>query len=137
MTTATDTDIQQIKDLITAGNVATQKQIADLAISTQKQIADLTLEMRLGFANVDTKFTAVREEIRVGFANVDTKFAEVKGDIRELGSEVKALDGKLEEKTRNLDQRLGSGEFTTRGITIGLTVTVVGGLLLTFGKREL
>ena len=42
MTTATDTDIQQIKDLITAGNVATQKQIADLAISTQKQIADLT-----------------------------------------------------------------------------------------------
>jgi hypothetical protein len=105
MTTATDTDIQQIKDLITAGNVA-----------TQKQIADLTLEMRLGFANVDTKF------------------AEVKGDIRELRSEVKALDGKLEEKTKNLDQRLGSGEFTTRGITIGLTVTVVGGLLLTFGK---
>jgi hypothetical protein len=46
MTTATDTDIQQIKDLITAGNTA-----------TQKQIADLTLEMRLGFANVDTKFT--------------------------------------------------------------------------------
>ena len=134
MTTATDTDIQQIKDLITAGNIATQKQIADLAISTQKQIADLTLEMPLGFANVDTKFTAVREEMRVGFANVDTKFAEVRGDIKELRSEVKALDGKLEEKTQNLDQRLGSGEFTTRGITIGLTVTVVGGLLLTFGK---
>jgi hypothetical protein len=57
MTTATDTDIQQIKDLITAGNVATQKQIADLAITTQKQIADLKLEMRLVFANVDTKFT--------------------------------------------------------------------------------
>jgi hypothetical protein len=74
MTTATDTDIQQIKDLITAGNAATQRQIADLAISTQKQIADLTLEMRLGFANVDTKFTAVREEIRVGFANVDQQF---------------------------------------------------------------
>jgi hypothetical protein len=134
MTTATDTDIQQIKDLITAGNVATQKQIGDLAISTQKQIADLTLEMRLGFANVDTKFTAVREEMRVGFANVDTKFAEVRGDIKELRSEVKSLDGKVEEKTKNLDQRLGSGEFTTRGITIGLTVTVVGGLLLTFGK---
>ena len=81
MTTATDTDIQQIKDLITAGNIA-----------TQKQIADLTLEMPLGFANVDTKFTVVREEMRVGFANVDTKFAEVRGDIKELRSEVKALD---------------------------------------------
>jgi Skp family chaperone for outer membrane proteins len=104
MTTATDEDIQQIKDLITAGNAATQKQIADLAITTQKQIADLTLEMRLGFANVDNKFTVVREELRVGFANVDTKFAEVSGDIKELRSEVKALDGKLEEKNKNLDQ---------------------------------
>jgi Skp family chaperone for outer membrane proteins len=59
--------------------------------------------MRLGFANIDTKFTAVREEIRVGFANVDTKFAAVKGDIKELRYEVKALDGKLEEKIKNLD----------------------------------
>jgi predicted amino acid-binding ACT domain protein len=63
MTTATDTDLQQVKDLITAGNAATQKQIADLALSTQKQIADLTLEMKVGFAklegdikNLDTKF---------------------------------------------------------------------------------
>jgi hypothetical protein len=32
--------------------------------------------------------------------NVDPKFAEVRGDIKELRSEVKALDGKLEEKPR-------------------------------------
>ncbi len=41
MTSATDTDIREIKDLIAAGNSA-----------TQKQIADLTLEMRLGFAEM-------------------------------------------------------------------------------------
>jgi uncharacterized ion transporter superfamily protein YfcC len=41
MTSATDTDIQQLKDLIAAGNAA-----------TQKQIGDLTLEMRLGFADL-------------------------------------------------------------------------------------
>jgi uncharacterized ion transporter superfamily protein YfcC len=41
MTAATDTDIQQIKDLIAAGNAA-----------TQKQIGDLTLEMRLGFSDL-------------------------------------------------------------------------------------
>jgi uncharacterized ion transporter superfamily protein YfcC len=41
MTSATDTDIQQLKDLITAGNAA-----------TQKQIGDLTLEMRLGFSDL-------------------------------------------------------------------------------------
>jgi uncharacterized ion transporter superfamily protein YfcC len=41
MTAANDTDIQQIKDLIAAGNAA-----------TQKQIGDLTLEMRLGFSDL-------------------------------------------------------------------------------------
>jgi hypothetical protein len=41
MTAATDTDIREIKDLIAAGNAA-----------TQKQIGDLTLEMRLGFAEM-------------------------------------------------------------------------------------
>jgi hypothetical protein len=41
MTAVTDTDIQQLKDLIIAGNAA-----------TQKQIGDLTLEMRLGFSDL-------------------------------------------------------------------------------------
>jgi uncharacterized ion transporter superfamily protein YfcC len=41
MTQATDTDIREIKDLIAAGNAA-----------TQKQIGDLTLEMRLGFSDL-------------------------------------------------------------------------------------
>jgi uncharacterized ion transporter superfamily protein YfcC len=41
MTSATDTDIQQLKDLIAAGNAA-----------TQKQIGDLTLEMQLGFSDL-------------------------------------------------------------------------------------
>ena len=62
MTAATDTDIQQIKDLITAGNTATQKQIADLATVTQKQIADLREEVRAGFASVDTRFTRLDGE---------------------------------------------------------------------------
>jgi hypothetical protein len=71
MSTITDTDLQQLKDLITAGNAA-----------TQKQITDLTLEMRLGFANVDTKF-----------AQVDTKFAHLEGKMD--GIEAK-LEGKID-----------------------------------------
>jgi hypothetical protein len=94
MTTATGTDLQQLKDLIITGNTATQKQIADLA-----------LEMKVGFA-------------------------EVKGDIKELRAELKGLDAKFEEKTKNLDQRITSKEFTIRGIT----VTLLGGILLAFGK---
>jgi uncharacterized protein YegL len=55
MTQATDTDIQQIKDLIVAGNTATQKQIADLAISTQKQISDLAASNQKQIAKLDKK----------------------------------------------------------------------------------
>jgi len=41
MTQATDTDIREIKDLIAAGN-----------ITTQKQFTDLREEMRLGFSEM-------------------------------------------------------------------------------------
>jgi hypothetical protein len=85
------------------------QQLKDLIITgntaTQKQIADLALEMKVGFA-------------------------EVKGDIKELRAELKGLDAKFEEKTKNLDQRITSKEFTIRGIT----VTLLGGILLAFGK---
>jgi hypothetical protein len=105
MTTATDTDLQSVKDLIMAGNAATQKQIADLA-----------LEVKVGFAKVEGDMRELR--------------AELKGDIREMRSELKALDTKFDEKTKNLDLRITSKEFTIRGIT----VTILGGLLLAFGK---
>ena len=64
MTSATDTDIREIKDLIVAGNVATQKQIADLAISTQKQIADSAI-------GTQKQITDLREEMRIGFTKLE------------------------------------------------------------------
>jgi predicted nucleic acid-binding Zn-ribbon protein len=127
MTTATDTDLQQIKDLITAGNAATQKQISDLTLSTQKQISDLKEEVRVGFTDVKGDIRELRSELK-------TVEADLKGDIKELRSELKALDTKFEEKTKNLDLRITTKEFLNRGVAVGLTVTVVGGLLLAFGK---
>ncbi len=58
MTQATDRDIAEIKDLITAGNVATQKQIDTITKATEantKAISDLTLEMRVGFEKIEGK----------------------------------------------------------------------------------
>ncbi len=52
MTQATDRDIAEIKDLITTGNAA-----------TQKQIADLTLEMRLGFTKIDGELKEVTNRL--------------------------------------------------------------------------
>jgi dynactin complex subunit len=98
MMTATDQDLRQLKDLITAGNAV-----------TQKQVVNLTLETKVGFTKLD-------------------------GNIRDLRSELKALDTKFDEKTKNLDQRITGKEFINRGVAVGLTVTVVGGVLLAFGK---
>jgi uncharacterized tellurite resistance protein B-like protein len=77
MTQATDTDIREIKDLIAAGNAATQKQIADLALSTQKQIADL------------------REEMRLGFTKLDGKIDNLDGRLVAVESSNKTIDGRL------------------------------------------
>jgi DNA-binding transcriptional MerR regulator len=63
MTSATDTDIQQIKDLIAAGNAATQKQITDSAIATQQQIADLDKKMGIGFTKIDGELKEVANRL--------------------------------------------------------------------------
>jgi peptidoglycan hydrolase CwlO-like protein len=122
MTQATDTDIRELKSAIEDNN---------------RQIAQLATEMRVGFANVDTKF-----------ANVDTKLAEVRGEITEVRGEIKAvrgdirgeikavrgdikaLDNKFDERTKGFAQRLDNKEFIIRS-TIA---AVLSGLLLTFTK---
>ena len=73
MTAATDTDIREIKDLI----------------------------------------TGLREEMRVGFANVDTKFAKLEGQIN-------TVEAKLEGKIDQLDERtkLGFWGFIFRGTAL-------------------
>ncbi len=127
MATGTDTDLQQLKDLITAGNIATQKQITDSNAALQKQLTDTNTTLQ-------KQITDLTLDVKVGFAKVETSFAKVEGDIRELRSELKALDTKFDEKTKNLDQRITSREFISRGVAVGITVTIVGGLLLAFGK---
>jgi predicted nucleic acid-binding Zn-ribbon protein len=134
MTTATDTDLQQVKDLITAGNATTQKQVADLALSTQKQISDTQKQIADLAASTQKQIADLTATTQKQFADltqrVEVGFAEVKGDIRELRSELKALDTKFDEKTKSLDQRITGKEFTIRGVT----VAILSGLLLAFGK---
>lgn len=53
MSTITDTDLQQLKDLITAGQMA-----------TQQQIANLDKKMEVGFAQLEGEIKEVKAEIR-------------------------------------------------------------------------
>jgi uncharacterized tellurite resistance protein B-like protein len=109
MNQTTDTDIQQIKDLIAAGNATTQKQIADLAISTHKQIGDL------------------REEVRVGFANIETKFTKVDGELKEVTSRLTAVENNL----KGLDTRLWGFGGIILGAVLAALLTIFGRFLFT------
>jgi chromosome segregation ATPase len=107
-----------------------------------KAIADLTLEMRMGFGNVETKFTEVKGQI----GNLDTKLSgqitnletKLDGKIDTLESKlsgaIDTLTGKFDERTKGLGTRLDGKELAQRNIFTGLTVTIVGGILLTLGR---
>ena len=73
MTSATDTDIREIKDLIAAGNAA-----------TQKQIGDLTLEMRLGFSEMKGEL----KTIDVRLKNLESNSQKIP-DLAEKAGELK------------------------------------------------
>jgi chromosome segregation ATPase len=93
MTTATDTDIQEIKTAIASLTVGIE--------ANTKATAALTLEIQVGFANVDTKF-----------AIIDTKFAKLEGRIDNL-------EAKLEGKIDNLETKLEGQINTTEAKLIG------------------
>lgn len=92
MSTITDTDLQQLKDLIAAGQLATQKQIADGNAATQKQMADLDKKMEVGFANVDTKFAHLEGKIDQVEAKLEGKIDTVNAELSAIKSNQKAQD---------------------------------------------
>jgi hypothetical protein len=101
MTAATDVDIQEIKTVIvslTTDIEANTKAIESLVKGTEantKAISDLTLE------------------IRVGFANVDTKFAKLEGKIDTVGARLEGRIDQLDERTK-----LGFWGFIFRGTAL-------------------
>ena len=110
MTSATDTDIREIKDLIAAGNVATQKQIADLAISTQKQIADSAI-------GTQKQITDLREEMRIGFTKLEGQINTVEA---KLEGKIDKVDAKYEERTK-----LGFWGFIFRGSALAVLAAIL------------
>jgi hypothetical protein len=110
MTQATDIDIREIKDLIAAGNVATQKQIADLAIGTQKQIADLREEMRIGFTKVEGQINTVEAKLE---GKLDSVEAKIEGKIDKV-------DAKYEERTK-----LGFWGFIFHGSALAVLAAIL------------
>jgi flagellar capping protein FliD len=80
MTTTTDTDLRELKDLIAANHNTVTQQTAALSqqiTATNQQIAALSQRVEVGFAQVDIKFAQVDTKL----AQVDTKISDLRGEI--------------------------------------------------------
>jgi chromosome segregation ATPase len=143
MTQATDTDIRELKTAIDGNTRAIAMQsdrIEVIGRSTEAntkavELIDRRLEALTktteanakaieantkAIADLTSSVTGLREEVRVGFEGI-------KGQIN-------TLDTKFDERTKGMGQRLDGKELAQRNIFTGLTVTIVGGILLTLGR---
>lgn len=125
MTQVTTTEAQELKDAI--ASLAKIAEANSKAIeANNKAIADLVATI-----------SSLRQEIRIGFANVDTKIAEVKGELKVLGERQKTSEAKLEGKIDKIEERMNSQNFRIDNFELlkrGVATTAVGGLLLAFAK---
>jgi hypothetical protein len=123
MTQATDTDIRELKTAID-GNTSAIAGLIKATEANAKAIADLTLEMRLGFGEVKGQIT-----------NLDTKLSgQITNAESKLEGKINSLDTKFDERSKGMGQRLDGKELAQRNIFTGITVLIVGGVLLAFFK---
>jgi hypothetical protein len=135
MTSATDTDIQQLKDLIIAGNIATQKQITDGNTAMQKQITDGNTVMQKqitdgnavmqkqitdGNAVMQKQITdgsvAMQKQIADLTLEMKVGFTKLEGDIETLSSSVQNFEKRMSEMSN--DQRAQDQRFFSLSIFI-------------------
>jgi hypothetical protein len=76
----------------------------------------------------------LREEVRVGFAQVDTKLAQMDTKLSDLKGEVNTRLAERKGDLKIVKQPIEFWDFVKRSAAAGLIVTVVGGLLLAAWK---
>jgi hypothetical protein len=139
MATVTETDLQQVKDLIISlhgetqkqifnGSEATQKQIADSNAATQRQITDsnavmqrqitdsnaaMQKQMTDGYAAMQRQIAELalntHQQIADLNARLDVGLIEVKGEIKEMKAEIKSVDIRMSDLKN--DQRAQDTRF--------------------------
>jgi hypothetical protein len=92
MSTITDTDLQQLKDLITAGNTATQKQITDGNAATQKQITDGNAATQKQIAESAINIQKQIAGVEVAVVTLEGKINTVNAELTIIKSNQKAQD---------------------------------------------
>jgi hypothetical protein len=134
MTQVTDTDSRELKTAID-GNTRAIDGLIRATEANAKAIADLTLEMRVGFSGIQGQITNLDTKLGGQITNLDTKLSgQITNAESKLEGKIDALGEKFDERTKGMGQRLDGKELAQRNIFTGLTVTIVGAILLSLGK---
>jgi chromosome segregation ATPase len=119
MKQATDQDIRELKTAIEAigkGTEANTKAIADLTAS----VSGLREEMRVGFANVETRFTDLKGQIN----NVETK---LEGQIAVCNTKLAGLESTAQ-KLPDLAEKVGELKNWKQLAIVIFTASVSGAI---------
>jgi hypothetical protein len=108
MTQATDQDIRELKTAIEALGKGTE--------ANTKAIADLTASVG-----------GLREEMRVGFANMETRLADVRGDIKVLDNRLGNLESTAQ-KLPDLAEKVGELKNWKQLAIVIFTASVSGAI---------
>jgi chromosome segregation ATPase len=129
MAQATDTDIQELKmaiDNIAKATDANTKAIEANARAIEANAKIIDTLVKATEANAKA-IADLSQEMRLGFANMETKFEEVKGEIKttniKLDERTKAIETKLDERGKAveiLQKRLDTNEATRSRLIAGL-----------------
>jgi hypothetical protein len=113
MIMTTDIELRELKNLISANHNAVTQQIA------------------VGLAQVDTKFAQVDTKL----AQVDTKISDLRGEMNTRLAEMKGEIKIVKQPIASLAlMAIEFWDFVKRSVAAGLTVTIIGGLLLAAWK---
>ncbi|MFN9174352.1 MAG: hypothetical protein ACK58N_07525 [Synechocystis sp.] len=119
MATITDSDLEELKDLITAGFARLDGEIIDLKVNQEK---------------ISGQIEALEERLSGRIDNLDSKLS---GQIATLDGKLSGQLATLDEKLAGLDKRMDINEKRVDSVTgwlIGILFALVGGLLGLLGK---
>jgi DNA repair ATPase RecN len=120
-------------ETLTLTTEANTKAIADLTKTTEG--IDRRLEALTKTAEALTKTTeALTKTTEVNAKAITDLTLEIQVGFKGISGQITNLDTKFEERTKALGTRLDGKELAQRNIFTGLTVTIVGGILLTLGR---
>jgi DNA repair ATPase RecN len=120
-------------ETLTLTTEANTKAIADLTKTTEG--IDRRLEALTKTAEALTKTTeALTKTTEVNAKAITDLTLEMQVGFKGISGQITNLDTKFEERTKALGTRLDGKELAQRNIFTGLTVTIVGGILLTLGR---